>query len=166
MKLTLNKEFARRHLFVAVLMAGMGCWFGYDGFVRYPATDAAVLYRKIEGENSVPPPTLDLEAFKRQKTQTQYGFTFLCFLAAALVGGHLWKVSKFELEFDDEGFAYEGKRHLFAEVKDVDRSLWQKKGIIVVDGVKLDAWHHAGVKELEEKLRGMRDEVRGMRDEG
>ena len=156
MKLTLNKEFAKRHLFVAVLMAGMGCWFGYDGFVRYPATDAAVLYKSIEGSDA--PPSLDLEAFKRQKTQTQYGFTFLCFLAAALVGGHLWKVSKFEIEFDDEGFTNEGKRHLFADVKDVDRSLWLKKGIIVVDGVTLAAWHHAGVKELEEKFRGMRDE--------
>ena len=151
MKLTLNKEFAKRHLFVAVLMAGMGCWFGYDGFVKYPATDAAALFKSIEGREATS--DVNLEAFKRQKTQTQYGFTFLSFLAAALIGGHLWKVSKFELEFDDEGFTYRGQRHAFKDVKNVDRKLWQKKGIVVVDGIKLDAWHHVGVKELVERLK-------------
>ena len=43
------------------------------------------------------------------------------------------------------------------QVADVDRSRWEKKGILVVhakDGrkVTLDAWHHAGVKELAERL--------------
>ena len=33
MKFSLNKEYAVRHLGVTILFFGMGCWFGYDGFV-------------------------------------------------------------------------------------------------------------------------------------
>ena len=154
MQLTLNKDFARRHLFVTVLMFGMGCWFGYDGFVGYPATDAATLYRNIEGSDA--PEGFNLEAFKKQKTQTQYGFTFLALLAAAAVGGHLWAVSRFRFEFDDGGFTFEGRRHGYDEIKNVDRTLWEKKGIVTISGdgfsVKLDAWHHTGVRDFHAKL--------------
>ena len=154
MKLKLNGEFAKRHLFVAVLMFGLGCWFGYDGFVKYPSTDAAVLYRSIEGSDA--PAGMDLEAFKRQKTQTQYGFTVLALLAAALIGGHLWMVSKFDFSFDDEGFVFEGRRHAYGDIRTVDRAQWEKKGIVRISGegfsVKLDAWHHAGVKEFVAKI--------------
>lgn len=154
MKLTLNKEFARRHLFVAVLMAGLGCWFGYDGFVGYPQTDAAVLYKTIEGSDA--PDGFDLNAFKRQKIQTQYGFVVLAFLASALIGGHLYLVSKFDFKFDDDGFAVGGNRHGYGDIRDVDRSNWEKKGIAVISGdgfkVKLDAWHHVGVRDFMAKL--------------
>ena len=154
MELKLNREFFRRHLFVAVLMAGMGCWFGYDGFVAYPATDAAELYRRIENRDA--PADFDLAAFKDQKIKTQYGFTFLALLAAALIGGHLWLVSRFRFSFDDEGFAVGGVKHAYGEIKNVDRSLWEKKGIVTVSGegfsVKLDAWHHVGVKEFVAKI--------------
>ena len=40
-RLKLNPEFFYRHLAVCILMLGMGCWFGYDGFVAYPKTPAA-----------------------------------------------------------------------------------------------------------------------------
>jgi hypothetical protein len=36
-KLKVNPEFFRRHLFVTVLMAGLGAWFAYDGYVKYPS---------------------------------------------------------------------------------------------------------------------------------
>ena len=74
-RLKLNPEFFYRHLAVCLLMFGMSCWFGYDGFVRYPATPAAELYEKIE--SSKPPEGFNLDAFKRQKIQSQYGFTAL-----------------------------------------------------------------------------------------
>lgn len=154
MKLTLNKEFARRHLFVVVLMAGLGCWFGYDGFVGYPKTDAGDLYKVIEGENA--PVGFNLEKFKDQKIKTQYGFTFLSLLAAAVVGVHLLQVSKFAFEFDDDGFVWGGKRYAYGDIKEVDRSQWAKKGIVTISGagfkVKLDSWHQVGVKEFEAKL--------------
>jgi len=151
MKLALNREYATRHLFVVLLMTGLCCWFGYDGFVRYPATPAAELYKSIEGSEA--PSGFNLEAFKKQKTQTQYGFTILSGLAALIVGLGLLKSYRFEFEFDDEGFVYQGRRHAYSDVKNIDRSKWAKKGIIKVDGIVLDSWHHVGVKEFESKLK-------------
>ena len=151
MKLTLNREFATRHVGVALLMLGLSCWFGYDGFVRYPATPAAELYKSIEGSDA--PAGFNLEAFKTQKTQTQYGFTFLTLLASLVIGGHVWLLSKFRFEYDDESYTFAGRRVAIRDIKSVDRSQWEKKGIIRVDGIKLDAWHHAGVKEFVEKLK-------------
>ena len=151
MKLKLNREYAMRHLFVALLMAGLCCWFGYDGFVRYPATPAADLYRSIEKAEA--PASLDLEAFKRQKVKTQYGFTLLTALAALIVGANLYRSYRFDFAFDDEGFTHGGKRKTYSEIKRVDRSKWEKKGIIKVDGITLDAWHHEGVKEFVGKLK-------------
>ena len=153
MKLQLNREYAMRHLFVTVLMAGLCCWFGYDGFVRYPATPAAELYKSIE--KSDPPEQMtseQLEAFKQQKTRTQYGFTILTLVAALVIGSRLAKAARFQFEFDDEGYVYRGRRHAFADIKKVDRSRWEKKGIVMVNGITLDSWHHLGVKEFVEKL--------------
>ena len=154
MKLKLNMDYAKRHLFVTALMAGLCCWFGYDGFVRYPATPAAELFKSIEGRE---PNARELEGdfldkFKEQKTKTQYGFTLLAGLAALIVGLRLLASYKFEFEFDDEGFVYRGKRRVYSDIKKVDRSQWEKKGIIRIDGIALDAWHHVGVKEFVEKL--------------
>ena len=153
-KLKPNREYVTRHLFVTLLMVGLCGWFGYDGFVKYPSTPAAELFTSIEGRE---PGERELqgdylEKFKRQKTQTQYGFTALAFLAALIVGIRLLKSSSFKFEFDDEGFVHKGVRRAYADVKTVDRSRWEKKGIIVVDGITLDAWHHIGVKEFAEKL--------------
>ena len=47
MKLTLNREFAFRHLGVAVLFFGLCCWFLYDGFVTYPKMDDATFSEQI-----------------------------------------------------------------------------------------------------------------------
>lgn len=156
MKLKLNGEFAKRHVGVALLMLGLSCWFGYDGFVRYPATPAAELYKSIEGSDA--PEGFNLEGFKRQKTQTQYGFTVLSLLAAIIIGGHVWLLSKFNFEFDDTGFTFAGKRFAYSDIKRVDRSKWASKGIIVVNGIKLDAWHHAGVKEFVANMEKFGDE--------
>jgi len=150
MKLTLNREYATRHLFVTLLMTGLCCWFGYDGFVRYPATPAAELYKSIEGSDA--PAGFNLEAFKKQKTQTQYGFTFLAGLVALVVGLRLFKSYKFDFEFDDEGFVHQGRRHAYSDIKKVDRSKWTSKGILKVDGIVLDSWHHVGVKEFADAL--------------
>ena len=146
-RLTLNREFAVRHLGVAALMLGLCGWFGYDGLVKYPATPAAELYRAIEGSDA--PAGLDLEAFKRQKTQTQYGFAAFALLAALVVGGHVAWLARFRFAFDDEGFAVGGRpKRAFADVTAVDWSKWEKKGIVRMDGVTLDSWHHEGVKEV------------------
>lgn len=149
-KLKLNREFAVRHLFVTLLMLGLGGWFGYDGFVGYPKTSAIDLYRKIE--RAEPPPGFDLEKFKDQKTKTQYGFTILAFAAALIVGSGLYAAYKFDFSFDEKEFVHNGKRFRIDAIKKIDRSKWAKKGIIKIDGIVLDSWHHVGVKEFVERL--------------
>ena len=149
-RLRLNPEYAKRHLFVTLLMVALGCWFGYDGFIGYPATPAAELYKSIEKSDA--PEGTDLEAFKKQKIGTQYGFTILAFFVAAVVGSRLMKSKRFVFEFDDETYVYRGKRHAISSIKTIDRSRWEKKGIVKVDGITLDSWHHLGVKEFVEKL--------------
>ena len=151
-RLRLNPEYAKRHLFVTLLMLALGCWFGYDGFVGYPATPAAELYKSIEKSDA--PEGFDLEAFKKQKIGTQYGFTIIAFFVAAVVGSRLMKSKRFEFAYDDEAYVYRGKRHALSSIKNVDRSKWETKGIVKVDGITLDAWHHLGVREFVEKLNG------------
>ena len=155
-RLRLNSEYAMRHLFVTLLMVGLCCWFGYDGFVRYPATPAAELYKSIEGSDA--PDGFDLEAFKKQKTQTQYGFTILSLFVALVVGSRLAKSARFQFEFDDEGYVFRGRRHAYSDIKTVDRSKWEKKGIVKVNGITLDSWHHLGVKEFVAKLDAYKDD--------
>ena len=158
MKVSLNREYARNHLFVTVLMAALGCWFAYDGLVKYPSTPARELYASIE--KSEPPESMTdaaLENFKSQKTKTQYGFAALAFAASAVVGLRLLASARFRFEFDDDGFTAGGERFGYADVKSVDDRDWEKKGITRIDlggrRVTLDAWHHVGVKEFHDKLK-------------
>jgi len=151
MKLKLNKEYARRHLFVTLLMLGLSGWFGYDGFIRYPSLPAGDLYRTIE--KCDPPAGTNLDKFKEQKTQTQYGFTIITLFVALVVGIRLLKAAKFDFTFDETGFIYQGRKFTKADILQIDRSAWEKKSILVLkmkDGEKitLDAWHHTGVKEF------------------
>ncbi len=137
-------------------MVGLGGWFGYDGFIRYPATPATELYRSIEG--SPAPAEMNLEAFKRQKIQTQYGFTFISLIVALIVGLRLLKSYKFKFEFDKDCFTTQGKRFTYADIKEIDHKEWDKKRILKIkltNGwvVILDAWHHLGVKDFEEMAR-------------
>lgn len=157
MKLTVNREFLRRHLFAVVVLAGMGGWFGYDGIVTYPKTPAAALYKSIE--SAEPPASMtaaQLEAFKAQKIATQYGLGAVLLFVAAIVGLHLFAVSRLDFAFDESGFTWRGKRYQFGEIKRVDRSKWARKGIVkleLADGtVTLDSWHHAGVVEFEKNV--------------
>lgn len=154
--LKLNREFLTRHIGVCLLMAGLACWFGYDGFVTYPKTPAAALYESIE--KSPAPEGCDVEAFKSQKIKTQYGLAGLCLLASLAVGLHLLAVSRFRFAFDETGFEWKGERHPYSDVKSVDRSQWGKgkKGILVLrlerETISLDAWHHVPVSDFEKML--------------
>ena len=142
----LNPDFAKRYGFVALLFVGMGGWFGYDGLVTYPNTEAAALYESIE---KAPPPDMPperLEAFKRQKIQSQYGLSVALFVAAAWVGLILFKAWKFDFDPAKAG-----------RILEVDRSRWDKKGILVLTTencgkVTLDSFHHLGVSEYEKEL--------------
>lgn len=155
MKLFLNKEFARRHLFVTLLMVALGGWFGYDGFITYPSMSASELYvRSHKGEQ--PADDLAAEKFQAVAIPRQKQFMGLCFLAAVLVGGHLWLVSRLRVEFDAEGFTWRGRRFAFADVVKMDESDWSKKGIVrlttAAGSLTLDSWHHTGVEDFHARL--------------
>lgn len=158
MKLSLNKEYAVRHLGVAVLFLGLAGWFGYDGLVGYPSQTAHDIYVAIE--KSEPPEGMDLEGFKAQKIKTQYGFAAVFALVSLVVAFRLWRSWKSTLEWDDEkmwGSLTGGKPLAFADVEHVDARRWAKKGIlglIADDGrrVTLDAWHHSGVEALAKRF--------------
>ncbi len=138
-KLKLNREFAVRHLGVALLMLGLSGWFAYDGFVEYPKHDDAWFEQQhLRRDNAI----------RRQKE-----FMMLALLASLVIAGHVALVAKLDFSYDDEGFVCGGVKKKFSEVKNVDWSKWEKKGIVKVDGITLDAWHHAGVRDVAEKLR-------------
>ena len=153
-KIELNREYAMRHLLAAAVFVAMGCWFGYDGFVRYPAAEAAALYESIEGR--APSPETDVDKFKRQKIDSQRLFAAFLLGVAAVVGLRLLKSSRLDFSWDDAGFETGGKRYSFDEIASVDLSRWPRKGILVLcipsGRIALDSWHHNGVKEFKEKL--------------
>ena len=155
MKLTLNREFFLRHLFVAVLMLGLGCWFGYDGFVGYPSKTPSQLYEEIE--KSAPPSPEAAQKVYDNAIPRQKQFMGLALLAALAVGLHLLLVSRLDVSFDDEGFTWNGKRFAYSDISRIDDSKWEKKQICVLfvkGGGKLvlDAWHHVGAKEMHAKI--------------
>lgn len=139
MKLTLNREYLKRHLFAALLFAGLGGWFGWDGYVRYPSLDEAYFTER--------------HLVKETAVERQRQFMLLAFLASLVVAVDLWKVSRLAFEFDESAFTCNGVTRPIDSIASVDRSQWEKKGILRVDGIKLDAWHHVGVREFEKRLK-------------
>lgn len=162
-RLRLNPDYLRRHLFSAAVMAALGCWFSYDGAVRYPRMAPDELYRSIE--QAEPPAGADLEAFKRQKTNAQLGLALVLLVAAGVVGTRLFLSSRLDFAWDESGFSVGGRRYAPADVASLDRSRWESKGILklkLADGrmVVLDAWHHLGVREAAAELFPLPDETK------
>ena len=158
MELKLNREFAMRHLGVAILFVALAGWFGYDGLVRYPSLPAHDIYVSIE--KSEPREGTDLEAFKQQKIKTQHGFALLTLLASAVIALGVLRSRRSTLTWDDRemcGTLTGGRPLAFSDIAGVEDGQWARKGIIVFvakDGrrVKLDSWHHTGVDELVAKI--------------
>ena len=137
-KLVLNREFAVRHLGVALLMLGLSGWFAYDGYVAYPERDDAWFEQR--------------HLVKENATRRQREFMVLALVAALVVAGHVALVARLDFEYDEDGFVCGGERRRFADVRSVDWSKWEKKGIVKVCGITLDAWHHEGVRDAASRL--------------
>ena len=105
-RLRLNREFAARHLGVALLMLGLSGWFAYDGFVAYPEHDDEWFERQHLRRDAA--------------TRRQREFMVLALIAAVVIAGHVGAVAKFDFSYDDDGFVCGGVRRRFADVKDVD----------------------------------------------
>lgn len=155
MQLKLNREFAVRYAFVALLMFGMGGWFGYDGYVKYPSMTAAGLYESCHGGEAAASPEA-AEKFRATAIPRQKQFMTLCFIAGVLVALCLLRAVRFRFSYDENGFDFGGKRYAFADVASVDLKRWEKKGILVVRtadaAITLDSWHHTGVDAFRELL--------------
>ena len=154
MKLKLNREFAVRHLFVTVLLAAMGCWFAYDGYVTYPSMTPEALYEKIE--HSQPPSHEAAVKVYENAIPRQKQFMGLCLLGSLIVGLGVFRAWRFDFEYDDAGFTWNGRRMAFADIKSVDDSQWKNKGILKLNTpfgrITLDAWHNTGVDAFRAKL--------------
>ena len=77
----------------------------------------------------------------------------LALVAALVIAGHVGLVARLDFSYDENGFVCGGVKRSFSEVKKVDWSKWDRKGIVKMDGIVLDAWHHVGVKGVAEILR-------------
>ena len=147
MKLQLNREFAMRHLGVALLMAGLCGWFLVDGAIVYPNKDDTYFETELHTQ-------------KQRAIDRQLQFAGLTGLAAIIIALGVLRNKRRTLEWDDTqmcGSLTGGTPLAFADVERIDTKRWESKGILVVyakDGrhMILDAWHHLGVKELAEKL--------------
>ncbi len=147
MKLKLNREFAVRHLFVAVLLFGMACWFAYDGYVTYPSMTPEALYEKIE--RSTPPSHEEALRVYGNAIPRQKQFMALCFAGAIIVGFGVLRAYRFDFEYDESGFVFKGRRMGYGDIKALNDSQWKKKGILSLETangkIVLDAWHNTGV---------------------
>ena len=147
MKLQLNREFAIRHLGVALLMAGLCGWFIVDGAIVYPQKDEAYFETELHTQ-------------KQRAIDRQFQFAGLTGLAAIIIAFGVLRNKRRTLEWDDTqmcGSLTGGKPLAFTDVAKLDTKRWESKGIMVVyakDGRHfiLDAWHHVGAKELAAKL--------------
>ena len=142
-----NPDFVKRYSFAALVFAGLGGWFAYDGYFVYPATSAAALYEKIEKSAPAPEMTAErLEAFKARKIKSQHGLALALIALAGGVGAVLFRAFRFD--FDPESCG---------KILSVDRSKWKTKGVLILETerrgrVVLDGFHHLGVPEFERTL--------------
>lgn len=140
MKITLNREYAIRHLGVAALFAVLSLYFLYDAIFVYP-------YLPEDGTHHT-------------TVEFQYSSAALLALFAFVVAFRVFLNWRKTLEWDDvqmTGTATLGAPLRFDAIERLDTSKWEHKQILKVfakDGrrVTLDAWHHAGARELAEKL--------------
>ena len=147
-----------RHLGVAALMAGLCCWFAYDGAVAYPQKDESYF---VELHHADPERGPEL---KKASIERQFQFAGIAALAALVIAGGVLRVKLQTLEWDDSqmcGSLTGGRPLAFSDVAEADASKWEKKGIAVLkakDGrrVVLDTWHHSGARELAARF-GVRD---------
>ncbi len=140
MKISLNKEYAIRHLGVAALFFGLSLYFLYDAIFVYP-------YLPADGAHHT-------------TVEFQYSAAAALGLFAFVVAFRVFLNWRATLAWDDEqmmGTLTCNVPLRFDDIDHLDVEKWEPKQILVVhakDGrrVTLDAWHHAGVRVLAEKL--------------
>lgn len=138
-KISLNKEYAVRHLGVAVLFAVLGLWFGYDAVFVYP---------------NLPPDA------HHTSVSFQYSAFGLLLASSLVIAARVWRASRETLEWNEKsmcGSLTRGREIPFESVKIANSKLWQDKSILrlaTADGetFDVDGWHHTNVDKLFERL--------------
>ena len=140
MKISLNKEYAIRHLGVAALFTGLSLWFLYDAIFVYPNQVA--------------------DGTHHTTVEFQYSAAAALAIFAIVVAFRVFLNWRATLAWDDEqmvGTLTCNAPLKFDDIDRLDSEKWEPRQILVVhakDGrrVTLDAWHHVGARELAEKL--------------
>ncbi len=140
MKISLNKEYAIRHLGVAALFTGLSLYFLYDAIFVYP-------YLPADGAHHT-------------TVEFQYSAAAALAIFAFVVAFRVFLNWRATLAWDDEQMTGTLTCNAPLRFDDIDHlapTKWEPKQILVVhakDGrrVTLDAWHHVGARELAEKL--------------
>jgi len=170
MKLSLNREYALRHLGVALLFFGLAGWFLFDGAWAWPDENAAwekdrattvTAHLEAHPEYRRAHAAADRDGIPHLPIEItrQFQFAGITAFAALIIAGLVGLDARRTLTWDDTtmtGSLTGGKPVAFADVA-VDDSQWARKGILKVftkDGCRfaLDTWHHTGARELAEKL--------------
>lgn len=175
MKLQLNREYATRHLGVALLFTVLCGWFAWDGAIAWPNEIAA--WEKENGTKAsvylAAHPEYAHSHTKEERgglphlpseLDRQFQFAGLCGVAALIIAGLVLLDYRRTLTWDDEqmcGTLTGGTPLRFDDIAGFDESKWEKKGILTVYAkdarkVVLDTWHHTGARELAEKLLAAR----------
>ncbi len=166
-RLELNREYAMRHIGVALLFAALCAWSVYDGAIGWPAKNAE--WEKTSGftvqaacearANKENLPDEKKPPHWPEKITAQYYQAGVLGLVSLVVALGVLSAKKKTLEWNESemcGTLTGGKSIKFTEVKALDKTLWEKKRILKVhtnNGViTLDGWHHTGVTKLAEKL--------------
>jgi hypothetical protein len=134
-----------RYIMVTLVIA-FGAWFGYDGFVGYPehnrkydeiARRMEEAQRREDNENAARAAE-ELRKHGARKTDTDIAFQkWLCFslppLGLAYLAFVLYR-SRGEFRLEGSRLSIPGGKTLdLSQVKSVDNTLWDRKGIAIVN---------------------------------
>lgn len=167
----INKEWGVRLGLIAALFIGGGCWFLYDGLVKYPKQREMyrLVYEMNDEGGAIKRPdwrekleaagySTDIDPDKLSNKSdtdilTQRIIAGLCFPVGLLALFWLVLNSFRTLYADERGVQFGGSRMAFDEVDQIDKTRWDSKGIAVLrgrDGKKLvlDDWKFRGAADV------------------
>ena len=140
MKPKLNREYAIRHLSVAALFFAMGCWFLFDGAVRYPRQDDA-FFAGLHHVSATATPPAEMKRLRDSSIARQYQFAGILLFFALVIGGRVGLEARRRFDFGKE------------DVEEIDFRKWDSKRIArakLKNGrvETLDGWHFTGIREF------------------
>jgi hypothetical protein len=111
----LSKYKKQNLIIMAVVLAGLGAWFWYDGHYNQTFIDKHTVDGKADG-------TLDFN----RKTPP-----FLL-IGAALFGIRFWMLKDKKIVADDKGLTYEKLTIPYDRIDSIDKTFFDKKGYFVI----------------------------------